>query len=357
MEAMKLTLRQSLKSLILAGGLWVLGCPATALAEPLWRDYLKKPDDWYRRAEGIRIANNVLSWQSVHGSWPKNMDTTAKPFTGDAKKLAGTFDNGATVGELRLLARAFRATADPRDQQAFLKGLDHILKARYPTGGWPQFYPPGAKYHRHITFNDGTMVHLMELLREVATSADYEFVDAERRKAARESFDRGIQCILKCQIVVNGKLTVWCAQHDEIDYRPRPGRTYELVSLSGAESVGVLQLLMRLDHPSPEVVRAVGAGAEWFESAKLTGIRQTRVNGDKVIVKDPTAPPLWARFYEIESNRPIFSGRDGVKKYDLAEIESERRNHYAWYGDWGERVARDYAQWKAKWPNPAGASR
>jgi len=29
--------------------------------------------------------------------------------------------------------------------------------------------------------------------------------------------------ILKCQIRVNGKLTVWCAQHDEKDYRPRPG--------------------------------------------------------------------------------------------------------------------------------------
>ena len=174
-------------------------------------------------------------------------------------------------------------------------------------------------------------------------------VDSTRRKTAQEKFDRGIRCILNCQIVVNGKLTVWCAQHDEVDYRPRPARSFELVLLSGAESAGILQLLMSLDHPGPEVIRAVEAGAEWFESAQLAGIRQMIVNGDKRIVQDPNAPPSWARFYEIESNCPIFSGRDGVKKYDLAEIEPERRNGYAWYGGWGERVSGSYAKWKRNW--------
>src|SRR6185436_1010678 len=101
--------------------------------------------------------------------------------------------------------------------------------------------------------------------------------------------------------------------------------------------VGLLELLMSLEKPTPEVIRAVDAGAKWFETAKLTGIRETKVNGNKVIIKDASAPPLWARFYEIGSNRPFFSGRDGVKKYDIAEIEAERRNGYAWYGTWGER--------------------
>jgi len=339
---------QSLIPLPLAATALALACCAGALAGPPWRDYGRKPDGWYRGAEGKRIADNVLSWQSARGSWPKNLDTTAKPFTGDRARLRGTFDNGATTDELRFLARAFGVAGDARCQQAFLKGLDHILEAQYPTGGWPQFHPPGKSYHRHITFNDGAMVRLMGLLREVAALADYAFVDAPRRGAARASFDRGIQCILKCQIRVNGRPTVWCAQHDEVDYRPRRGRSYELPSLSGAESVGILDLLMSLELPSPEVVRAVQAGAEWFESAKLTGIRQTVVNGNKVVVKDPTAPPLWARFYEIGSNRPIFSGRDGVKRHSIAEIEAERRNGYAWYGRWGDRVASAYAQWKAK---------
>ena len=78
--------------------------------------------------------------------------------------------------------------------------------------------------------------------------------------AAGKAFDAGIACILKCQVKVNGTLTVWCAQHDEITLEPRPARTFEPVSLSGAESAEILLLLMSLDHPGPEVIRAVEAG-------------------------------------------------------------------------------------------------
>ncbi len=314
------------------------------------RALLKQSDEWFRSEEGRRATDNVLSWQSPAGSWPKNQSTTHAPYTGDASELKGTFDNGATTDELRFLARAFRVTRDERCRQAVLKGLDHVLSAQYPSGGWPQYAPPPAtSYHRHITFNDGTMVRLLDLLREVGTSTQFDFVDQSRRQSAREAFDRGIACILKCQIVVNGTLTVWCAQHDERDFSPRPARSYELVSLSGAESAGILRFLMSLDHPSPEIIRAVKAGAAWFDSAKITGWRQTRQGGNKVMVADPDAPPLWARFYEIETGRPLFSGRDGVAKYDLAEIEDERRNGYAWYGSWGEQVAADHEKWSRKW--------
>jgi pectate lyase len=334
----------------------VLVAPASAKGAP-WGVYARKPDDWYRGPEGRRIADTILSYQSAQGSWPKNIDTTAKPYSGDPAQLQGTFDNGATVGELRFLARAFRVTQEPRYRDAFLKGYDHILKAQYPNGGWPQYYPPGPKYHRHITFNDNAMVNLMRFLRDVADADAFAFVDADRRTAARASFDRGIQCILKCQIVVGGKKTAWCAQHDEKDFQPRPARTYELVSLSGAESVEIVRLLMSLDHPSPEVIAAVEGAVAWFESAKLTGIRQVMERDpksprgfNKVVVKDPAAPPLWARFYEIGTNRTIFSDRDGVAKHDLAEIGYERRNGYAWLGTWpADLLAKDCPAWKAKW--------
>jgi pectate lyase len=316
--------------------------------------YLKKPDDWFAGAEARRIAANILSYQSDLGGWPKNTDTTAAPFTGNRKDLKPSFDNDATTDELRFLARVGNATRDERYRTAFLKGLDHILAAQYPTGGWPQSYPPGPKYHRHITFNDHAMVRLMEFLREVFGSEVYAFVDARRREAARRAFDQGIQCILKCQIQVDGKPTAWCAQHDEKDFNPRPGRTYELVSISGAESVGVVRLLMSLDNPSPDVVRAVEGAVAWFEAAKLKGIRlvvrkdeKAPKGRDRVVVKDPDAPPLWARFYEIGTNRPIFSDRDGVAKHELAEIGYERRNGYAWLGIWPQRLLeQDYPAWK-----------
>jgi len=328
---------------------WWVGSQDTGAALKA-EQYLKESDEWFSSAAGRQVANNVLSWQTHAGDWPKNADLASKAFAGDREKLRGTFDNGATTAEIRLLARAFRVTKDDRYRESVFKGVDHILAAQYLNGGWPQYSPPPANsYHRHITFNDGTMLRLLELLRSVATSADLDFVDSTRRESARRAFDRGIECILKCQIIVQGKLMVWCAQHDEKDFSPRSARTFELVSLSGAESAGVLRLLMTLDRPSPEIIRAVIAGTEWFETAKLSGLRQTRVNGNTTITPDPDAPPLWARFYEIDTGRPLFAGRDGVPKYSLADIEAERRNGYAWYGFWGEAVANDCTKWSKKW--------
>jgi PelA/Pel-15E family pectate lyase len=337
-----------LKPLLLATACLLPALQSALAARADFGKLAANDDAWFKGAAGQSAISNVLSWQSAQGSWPKNQDTSRSTSQREPTKIAGTFDNGATTGELRFLARAFSATGDSRCRTTVLKGLDHILAAQYPTGGWPQYFPPGKQYHRHITFNDGSTVRLLEFLREVADAPQFAFVAAPRRQAARAAFDRGIQCILRCQVMVDGKPTAWCAQHDEVDFSPRPGRAYELVSLSGSESAGILALLMSLENPAPAVVRAIEGGAAWFAAAKLTGLRVTKVNGDRVVVTDPSAASLWARFYDIGSNRPIFCGRDGVRKTTLAEIERERRNGYAWYGNWGEGVARQFAAWQRR---------
>ena len=333
-------------SVLMTAGLAALGAQLADAAS--WQHYARQPDAWYRGDAGKRVADCVLSYQSARGSWPKNIDTTTEPYRGDRVKLRGTFDNGAGRGEIRFLARAYNATQREPCRQTVLNAVDHILRAQYPNGGWPQSYPPGGGYHRHITLNDGTMVGLMILLREVAQSDEFAFVGPERRQRAKKAFDRGVDCLLKCQIVVRGRPTAWCAQHDEKTFEPRKGRSYEHVSISGGESAGVVRLLMSLEDPGPEVIRAVDAACRWYESAKLTGIRQVRRDGDTVIVPDADAPPLWARFYEIGTNRPIFSGRDGVIKYELSQIEHERRNGYSWYGRSGAEVLAQWPKWKKK---------
>jgi pectate lyase len=332
----------------LSSGAWSPGALGRGFS---WKDYSGRPEAWFRGEEGRRITANILSNQSAEGCWPKNLDTGKEAHEGDRSRIAGTFDNGATFGELRFLARAFRATGEAGLREAFLKGLDPTLAAQYPNGGFPQRFPPSRNgYDRHITFNDDTMVNILQFLRDVASSDDFGFVDAGRREKARQAFDRGIEYILACQVRVGGERTVWCAQHDASTLEPRGARSYELPSLSGAESAGILLLLMSLERPSPRVVHAIEAGVRWFVAARIAGIREIRRDGNKVIVHDPGAPPLWARFYEIESRRPFFCGRDGVKKYDIAEIEAERRNGYAWYGTWGESVARRHARWIKEHP-------
>lgn len=336
--------------------LTISGSPVNA--KNLARAYLENSNQWFAGDEAKRIATNLLSYQSDLGGWPKNTDTTSAPFNGNRQKeLQPTFDNSATTDELRFLARFYEATKDVRCRQAFERGCDYILKAQYPTGGWPQFYPPPKSYPRRITFNDDAMVRLMEFLRETYSSHTYAFLDPLRQRAARTAFDHGVTCILKCQIKVDGKLTVWCAQHDEQDYSPQVGRSYELPSLSGAESVRITRLLMSLENPSPDVMNSVQSAVAWFEAAKLNGIRVALEHSDqapkgtnKTVVQDPTAPPLWARFYEIRTNRPLFVDRDGVPKYNLADIGYERRNGYAWLGDWPQRLLHvEYPAWKKKW--------
>ncbi len=305
---------------------------------------IKRPDAWFTGDEGQRTLGNVLAWQTEHGDWPKNQDTT-KEFSGDRSKLQGTFDNGATTGELRVLARAITIDGDARYEAAFVKGLDHILKAQYANGGWPQYYPLRKGYYAHITFNDNCMIRVMEFLDDVAKEKEFAFLDAGRQKAARDAVQRGIDCIVKCQVVVAGELTVWCAQHDETTLAPADARSYELASLSGAESAGILKYLMTLEDPDPQVIRSVRTGVAWFEKAKIDGYRYQRSGSQQNLTADPKARPLWARFYEIDTNRPFFCDRDGVVKYDVEEVGSERRGGYTWYGNWGESVINAYNKW------------
>lgn len=325
----------------------LLACllPSSAQGDSPAGVLIRKSDDWFHSAAAANVLENILSWQTEHGDWAKNLDTTSARFKLGDKKPSGTFDNGATIGELRVLARAYRVTGYDRYRESFLLGLNHIINAQYANGGWPQYFPLSEKYHRQITFNDGTMIRIINFLRDVSREDDFTFLRQEQRTAAATAVDRGIQCILNFQIIVDGTLTVWCAQHDAITLAPTAARSYEHASLSGAENGGIMMFLMSVDKPSAGVIRAVNAGASWYESAMIKGYRYQRSKTDPTLTADAGAGALWARFYEIDTNRPIFSDRDGVVKYNLDEIGSERRGGYSWYGNWGVNVLKAFAKW------------
>jgi PelA/Pel-15E family pectate lyase len=320
-----------------------------------WADAQNKPDEWYASAEALRIADNVLLLQRDSGGWPKNIDMGKPLNDGDRAALQrqkndtdSTIDNGATYTQLSFLARVYTAQHQERHRESFLKGLDYLFKAQYTNGGWPQFYPDLSGYYKHITFNDDAMIGVMKLLRDVAASkSNYAFVDEARRASAARAVEKGIECILKTQVIVNGKRSVWCAQHDEVTLAPAPARKFEVTSLSGGESVGIVRFLMSIKNPSPAVVEAIESAVAWFEQTQLRGIKWIDNGSDRVVVKDEAAGPIWARFYEIGTNRPIFAGRDGVVKYDVAQIEHERRTGYNWYVDEPAKLLqKDYPAWK-----------
>ena len=98
---------------------------------------------------------------------------------------------------------------------------------------------------------------------------------------------------------------------------------------------------------------AIESAVDWYRKNTVDGIRWVRQNGENTVVKDKTAPPIWARFYEIETMKPIFIGRDAIIKYDVMQIEAERRNGYAWYvSEANQLLNEDYPKWKAKIRTP-----
>lgn len=313
------------------------------------------------------VADNMLLFQRSVGGWPKhwgnaNVDYTKElgpaqkaDVNDDKNRNDATIDNDATNKEIRYLLKTYKGTNNPAYLNAAENGIRYLLKAQYANGGWPQFYPDTSFYRSEITYNDNAMINVMNLLQDVCDKVnDCEVVNKSFVPVAEEAVARGIDCILKTQITVNGKLTVWCAQYDAKTLLPAKARSYELVSLSGSESVGVVLFLMRVQHPSLQIKKAINAAVEWFEKSEIKGYKVTTVKApsqpkgtDRIVVKDDSSI-IWARFYDINTNEPFFSGRDGIKKTALKDIEYERRNGYAWYGTWPETLLKkDYPKWVA----------
>jgi PelA/Pel-15E family pectate lyase len=273
-----------------------------------------------------------------------------------------TFDNHTTHTQVDYLARAFVRLGDARYREACVRGLDFMLGAQYPHGGFPQRWPNTKGIAGHITFNDGVMIGCLSVLKAAADRQRHlAWLDDARRERARGAVERGIACLLRCQVRVGDALTGWGQQHDAKTFATTSARTFELACLSPADTTEIAQFLMALEKPSADVVRAVDGAVAWLRQVKLSGIRVERVTAppaeffrhktehDVVVVADEKAPPLWARMIEVGTNRPIFASRDGIKVYSLAEVDRERRTGSGWYGNWPLRLIDDeYPKWRER---------
>jgi PelA/Pel-15E family pectate lyase len=342
--------------------MWMLACllliSSSASAAVTISNLRDKPDEWFTSPEGKQFIANIIARQRPEGGWFKNYDVSKAPDPNEKIESGWsmpTIDNNATYTEMRLLAKAYRLDHNAAALEAFNRGLDYLFTAQHPNGGWPQRFPLPNNYGRQITLNDHAMAGVMNLLLDVATSPDFEFVDPSRRAKAKAAFDKSVDCILRLQVKQDGKLAAWAQQYDPQTLEPAKARAYELPGLASDESIGILRMLMRIDHPPSEVKNAIKAGVAWVERSKITGYKLVRRSDsslphgfDVTLEPDASAPPLWARYYELDTNKPFFANRDGHKVYKLEEVDAERRAGYAWLRPYGEKLPTEYAKWLEK---------
>ena len=351
--------------------------PGGPKAMPLDRD-----PAWYATPQARHVADVIVSFQTPAGGWSKNQPRTGalrqpgQPYAPDnvSKYLAaddfdtprdphwnyvGTLDNDATITELRFLARVAGQAPGAEGEAwraSFLRGVRYLLAAQFPNGGWPQVWPLEGGYHDAITYNDDAVSEAASLLTDVSNGrGDYAFAPAHLRKQAGAAAERAVACVLATQVVVNGKRTIWAQQHDALTLKPVAGRNFEPAELSTEESADLLVYLMSLPHPSPTLIAAVHAGADYLSANALhdqawTGSRDTE--GGRRLIPKPGAGPLWARYYTAATNTPIFGDRDKTIQDDVNALTLERRNGYAWFNTSPAKALDAYAIWKKAHPTP-----
>jgi PelA/Pel-15E family pectate lyase len=336
-------------------------------------DYAKYAPD-----QIAEIADNVLLYQRANGGWIENQDPTRVLDAAERARIAAdkgkpeiSFDNRNVFSQVEYLAAVHEQTGDARLADGAARGLEAILANQHPTcGGWPHTVPAREPYHGHVTIADDVTAGVLGVLRRVGAGAPpFAFVAEPLRARARQAVARGDACLLRLQVVQQGRLAGWAGQYDSRTLQPALGRSYELPAIVAWETTGVVRYLMGIESPSPEVVRAVEGAVAWLERSKLAGVRIETFPAEPVkytyhtsttdrrLVEDPGAPPLWARFYDLADNSVVLANRDGKRVARYGDIARERRTGYSWYGDWPARLLADEVPaWRARLARAAATS-
>ncbi len=92
------------------------------------------------------------------------------------------------------------------------------------------------------------------------------------------------------------------------------------------------------------------AACTWFTKVEIFGYRygsgdfiaDRRSPGGRKLVAVAGAGPIWARYYQIGTDKLIFGDRDKTIRDDVNDLSLERRNGYAWFNVEGVAVLEDY---------------
>lgn len=303
------------------------------------------------------VAEALRRGQLRSGGWQDHIDfdpadRARSPYRidppGKKKKAPSSLDDDKTQSSLRFLVELDRALAfkDETIHEMTIFALDGLLRAQYPNGAfpqvwdestrteawpivsasyptsWPRTYPGHGSYWFRYTLNDNLMPDVMHVLWLAADVYDDDRYEAAARKAA--------DFLLLAQLP--DPQPAWAQQYD-FEMHPAWARKFEPPAVTGGESQGVLQILL--------------------EAYRRTGQRkylQAVPRALAYLKKSLFADGRLARFYELESNRPLYFTHDYTLTYDDADLPT----HYGFkVPSKLDEIAKEYDELLAAEPDVA----
>ncbi len=346
--------------------------------------------DRYYLEAARRVAHAYASGQLCSGGWDYTIEfdpAKRKQFAyrednNCAASGVTNLDDNVTQSAIRFLMRVDRELnfEDKRIHEAALYALEHLIKAQYPIGAWPQRYRefpdpakfpvkrasfpdtwsqkwPGSNYQTHYTFNDNSIIDMIDAMLEAGR------IYRDPRYLA--SAEKGGEFILLAQMP--DPQPAWAQQYDA-NMQPAWARIFEPPSVTGGESQGILRMLMVLygETGKRKYLEPIPRALSYFRNSVLkpeqipgrAGGRapQPAIGGGDLGNWRREGPIMLARFYELKTNRPLYITKgtrvsvrgEGTKLIDGYELSYSPASVIQHYGvvTSGEELPRIEAEYQ-----------
>lgn len=274
------------------------------------------------------VADLIVSLQNEDGGFqvlPDNYEMSQKETGLGSMKDVSSVYNGATTSELKYLAKYITANKpeDSKYQDAFVKGIKYLLTTQHNNGGWSMNPGSGSGFNANIEVGNKAMTEVLTLLSDIAILNNQDYVFARKAMNVDEiksAVEKGNDFIVKSQISNNNKKSGWATQYDKSG-NVTMGHTYERESVSSYTTKDVIDYLMTIHNPSPDIKDAVESAYSWLKDVKIADKEQEVVkdtsmnNGFDVYLVDGSG--TWASNYvydkATDSYRPLYSDVDPTR--------------------------------------------
>lgn len=278
----------------------------------------------------IEAAHALVRSQLVSGGWSAHFDLESPGRRRYAYRVDGddrgsnnrtTFDDNKSQSALMLLMHVDEELEFENEKihEAVQYALARMLEAQYPNGAWPQqyceppvddrfpvleaSYPeawsrtfPKKSYTGYYTLNDNNMSYIVEMLFEANRIYD--------RPDCFEAALRTGKFFLAAQMP--DPQPGWAQQYD-VNMNPAWARKFEPPAVTGGESQNVMRTLLRIYRFTGDrrFTAPIPRALDYYRHSLLPDGRL-------------------ARFYELQTNRPLYFTKD----YQLTYSDADMPTHY-----------------------------